>query len=102
MSYNEGTSKKYGWEPSWFGADDFGSELGQKVIEFQKELGITADGLVGPSTYRRIFAHREANIDDYEPAGENTGTTLADRQEMLVCSLITGMYVSARSHVPVS
>ena len=71
MSYNEGTSKKYGWEPSWFGADDFGPELDEKVVEFQKELGITADGLVGPSTYRRIFAHREANIDDYEPAGEN-------------------------------
>ena len=71
MSYNEDTSRKYGWEPSWFGADEFGPELDQKIIEFQKELGITADGLVGPSTYRRIFAHREANIDDYEPAGEN-------------------------------
>ena len=71
MSYNKDTSRKYGWEPSWFGADDFGPELDQKVKEFQKSLGITADGLVGPSTYRRIFAHREANIDDYEPSGEN-------------------------------
>jgi len=71
MSYNEGTSEKYGWEPSWFGADDFGHELVEKVKEFQRSLGITADGLVGPSTFRRIFAHREANIDDYEPAGEN-------------------------------
>ena len=71
MSYNEDTSKKYGWEPSWFGADDFGDELAEKVKEFQRSLGITADGLCGPSTYRRIFAHREANIDDYEPSGEN-------------------------------
>ena len=71
MSYNKDTSRKYGWEPSWFGADDFGPELDQKVKEFQRSLGITADGLVGPSTYRRIFAHREANIDDYEPSGEN-------------------------------
>ena len=71
MSYNEDTSKKYGWEPSWFGADDFGDELDEKVKEFQRSLGIAADGLVGPSTYRRIFAHREANIDDYEPTGEH-------------------------------
>ncbi len=71
MSYNEDTSKKYGWEPSWFGANNFGPELDQKVIKFQKELGITADGLVGPSTFRRVFSHREANIDDYQPAGEN-------------------------------
>ena len=71
MSYNEETSKKYGWEPSWFGSEDFGDELAEKVKEFQRDLRISADGLVGPSTYRRIFAHREANIDDYEPAGEN-------------------------------
>ena len=71
MSYNEDTSKKYGWEPSWFGAEDFGDELDEKVKEFQRSLGIAADGLVGPSTYRRIFAHREANIDDYEPTGEH-------------------------------
>ena len=46
MSYNKDTSRKYGWEPSWFGADDFGPELDQKVKEFQRSLGIKADGLV--------------------------------------------------------
>ena len=71
MSYNQGTSKRYGWEPSWFGAEDFGEELKEKVKIFQKEMGIMADGLGGPDTYRRIFAHREANIDDYEPNGEH-------------------------------
>jgi hypothetical protein len=71
MSYNKQTSEKYGWDPSWFGADDFGPELQEKVKLFQKSMGIGADGLVGPATFRRIFAHREATIDDYEPNGEH-------------------------------
>jgi hypothetical protein len=40
-------------------------------VQFQKSLGLEADGLCGPSTYRRIYTHREANIDDYEPKGEH-------------------------------
>ena len=71
MSYNKQTSEKYGWDPSWFDADDFGPELQEKVKLFQKSMGIGADGLVGPATFRRIFAHREASIDDYEPSGEH-------------------------------
>ena len=71
MSYNKQTSEKYGWDPSWFDADDFGPELQEKVKLFQKSMGIGADGLVGPATFRRIFAHREATIDDYEPNGEH-------------------------------
>ena len=71
MSYNKQTSEKYGWDPSWFDADDFGPELQEKVKLFQKSMGIGADGLVGPATFRRIFAHREASIDDYEPNGEH-------------------------------
>ena len=71
IKYNLNSSRRYGWKPDWFGADDFDEKLIEKIIEFQRNLGITADGLCGPSTYRRIFTDREANIEDYEPTGEH-------------------------------
>tara|TARA_R110002110_G_scaffold80703_2_gene210026 strand:- start:71 stop:952 length:882 start_codon:yes stop_codon:yes gene_type:complete len=71
IKYNLNSSRRYGWKPNWFGADDFDENLVKKIMEFQQSLGITADGLCGPSTYRRIFTDREANIDDYEPTGEH-------------------------------
>jgi len=71
IAYNIDSSEKYGWQPDWFGADDFDEELIEKVIEFQKSMGLSADGLVGPATHRRIFTERQANIDDYEPTGEH-------------------------------
>ena len=71
IKYNLNLSRRYGWKPNWFGADDFDENLVKKIMEFQQSLGITADGLCGPSTYRRIFTDREANIDDYEPTGEH-------------------------------
>ena len=71
IKYNINSSKRFGWKPNWFGATDFNEELVQKIIDFQKSLGIEADGLCGPSTYRRIYTEREANIDDYEPNGEH-------------------------------
>ena len=71
IKYNLNSSRRYGWKSDWFGADDFDEKLVEKIMEFQRSLGITADGLCGPSTYRRIFTEREANIDDYEPTGEH-------------------------------
>ena len=32
---------------------------------WQKSNGLTADGLVGPMTYRRIWTERDSNISDY-------------------------------------
>ena len=71
MSYNKQTSEKYGWDPSWFDADDFDLELQEKVKLFQKSMVLGPMVFVGPATFRRIFAHREATIDDYEPNGEH-------------------------------
>jgi hypothetical protein len=65
--YNEGSAAKLGWDPSWFGADDFDDDLVKKISLWQKKLGLKADGMCGPTTYRRIYAERESNIDDYIP-----------------------------------
>ena len=65
--YNIASSEKLGWKPEWFGVSEFDEVLIKKVIAFQKEHDLKADGLVGPTTYRRIYNEREAEIEDYKP-----------------------------------
>ena len=66
--YNEGSAAKLGWEPSWFGCDEFDEDLIAAIKRWQRKAGITADGLCGPGTYRRIWTERQADIHDYAPA----------------------------------
>ena len=58
--YNEASAQKLGWVPQWFGAQEFGDQLLKKVKEFQKEHGLSPDGLVGPVTFRRAYTELEA------------------------------------------
>ena len=64
--YNQDSARKYGWKPQWFGVDGFGKILELAIIDFQKEHGLEEDGLVGPTTYRRIFLVREEEISHWE------------------------------------
>ena len=63
--YNEASAKSLGWEPSWLGARNFDEALIRKIRAFQREHGLKADGLLGPSTFRRLEAQREAQ-QEYE------------------------------------
>lgn len=63
IEYNIKSSKKYGWQPGWFGAKHFDDNLLEKITSFQIESDIDADGLVGPTTYRRIYTDRTSNLD---------------------------------------
>lgn len=54
--YNQKSSKQLGWTPKWFGADVFDIKLIENIQAFQRGLELTPDGLVGPTTYRRIEA----------------------------------------------
>jgi len=58
--YNEAAAQKLGWEPFWFGAQEFDSKLVKAIQEYQKKNALTVDGLCGPTTYRRIFTERQA------------------------------------------
>lgn len=69
--YNNASSQKLGWEPSWFGCDEFDVNLVKAVQKWQRKNGLTADGLVGPMTYRRVWTEREAEISNYKPT-QNT------------------------------
>ena len=65
--YNESSASKLGWDPTWFGEKYFDDKLTRAIKKWQKENGITADGLCGPATFRRLWTERQADIDDYKP-----------------------------------
>lgn len=67
IKYNKNSAYKYGWSPKWFGHTEFDNILIEKIKKWQKSKKLTADGLCGPGTYRRILSERLNNIDDYEP-----------------------------------
>ena len=68
IRYNKRSAKKYGWEPSWFGATEFNSDLIENIKEFQELHDLKADGLCGPATYRRAYTNKLVYIDNTEDA----------------------------------
>tara|TARA_Y100001963_G_scaffold160093_1_gene267764 strand:- start:15291 stop:16232 length:942 start_codon:yes stop_codon:yes gene_type:complete len=65
--YNKSSADSLGWDPSWFGCNEFDLHLVKAVQKWQRENGLTGDGLVGPMTYRRVWTEREANISEHMP-----------------------------------
>lgn len=65
--YNEASAKKLGWDPSWFGCDEFDDNLIRSIKKWQRKNKIKADGLCGPATFRRVWTEREENISSYAP-----------------------------------
>lgn len=65
--YNKSSADSLEWDPSWFGESEFDNKLVSAITRWQKEKGLVADGLCGPSTYRRIWTERDAEIDEYRP-----------------------------------
>lgn len=62
-NYNKKSSKDLGWDPSWFGCEEINDELTEKIKEFQREMGIEADGMCGSSTFRRKFNERAEELE---------------------------------------
>jgi peptidoglycan hydrolase-like protein with peptidoglycan-binding domain len=65
--YNKSSATQLGWDPTWFGEKYYDDKLVRAIKKFQKQYGLTADGLCGPSTFRRIWTERQADIDDFRP-----------------------------------
>lgn len=70
IDYNIKSSRNLGWTPEWFGSNSFDLELISNITSFQNGLGLEADGLVGPSTYRRIEAQLLSE-EEYKPQRRN-------------------------------
>jgi len=67
IHYNKTTSDSWGWLPAWFKSEKFDKNLVDNIKKFQSNHGITADGMCGPATYRRIWTHRASQIPLLEP-----------------------------------
>lgn len=65
IEYNKKQAAKYGWDPSWFGCILFNEELVDAIKAFQINHGLTADGMCGPGTYRKLWTDREQYIDEH-------------------------------------
>jgi len=65
--YNESSAAKLGWDPTWFGEKYYDDKLVRAIKKWQKENGLSADGLCGPATFRRLWTERQADIDDHKP-----------------------------------
>jgi hypothetical protein len=65
--YNESSAAKLGWDPTWFGEKYYDDKLVRAIKKWQKEKGIPNDGLCGPTTFRRLWTERQADIDDHKP-----------------------------------
>ncbi|HIC51133.1 MAG TPA: hypothetical protein EYO96_00625 [Candidatus Marinimicrobia bacterium] len=63
--YNQASAAKLDWDSSWFSCEYNDEILVQEVRKWQKERGLSVDGLVGPMTYRRIWTERQLNISDW-------------------------------------
>ncbi|MBL96799.1 MAG: hypothetical protein CMF52_03200 [Legionellales bacterium] len=65
--YNEASAKKLGWEPSWFGEKYFDDKLTRAIKKWQRSRSISADGLCGPMTFRRLWTERQERkiVGDY-------------------------------------
>lgn len=64
IAYNKKTAKELGWSPNWFGSSVFDDSLIENIKKAQRDWGITDDGLVGPSTFRRIYTKKEAEAEN--------------------------------------
>tara|TARA_R110001583_G_scaffold12000_2_gene53508 strand:- start:18282 stop:19187 length:906 start_codon:yes stop_codon:yes gene_type:complete len=63
--YNKSSADSLDWDPMWFGVLHHDEDLVKAVRAWQKKAGLTADGLCGPGTYRRIWTERESSISSY-------------------------------------
>ncbi len=71
IRYNRKSLIKYKWSPFWFGGKQLDKRLIDLIVSFQKENHLTADGLVGPSTYRRILTFAESQDVTYKTKRTN-------------------------------
>ena len=60
ISFNKASAREFGWTPKWFDVPGFSWELIKAVKAWQRAHAMTADGLVGAVTFRRLVDDRRS------------------------------------------
>tara|TARA_R100000808_G_scaffold5977_1_gene17978 strand:+ start:6081 stop:6980 length:900 start_codon:yes stop_codon:yes gene_type:complete len=84
IRYNKRSAKKYGWDPTWFGATDYNSELIENIKEFQRLHDLKVDGLCGEMTHRRAYTNNLA----YASGVDDSMNTII-KQNRIICNGIS-------------
>ncbi len=74
------------WETTALASGDFDDEVDEAVRRFQRERGITVDGIVGPETFRRLEEARWRLGDrvlSYQPGHPFVGEDVLELQRQL-------------------
>lgn len=61
--FNKTSSEKLGWDPTWFGHNEFDDLLLEKIEKFQGEHKLKVDGLCGEQTYKIVYTERLAKVE---------------------------------------
>jgi hypothetical protein len=59
IKYNRASAFDFGWSPEWFGLhiEQFDQRLIEIIEEFQFANDLDPDGMIGPSTFRRLYTY---------------------------------------------
>jgi N-acetylmuramoyl-L-alanine amidase len=80
------TTEPSQWETTALASGDFDAEVEEAVRRFQRERGITVDGIVGPETFRRLEEARWRLGDrvlSYQPGHPFVGEDVLELQRQL-------------------
>ena len=74
IDYNERKALQYGWTPEWFDCTAFDAELIDAIYAFQREHGLSADGMCGPTTFRIKWTERDQEEESLQKVEQDDST----------------------------
>ena len=81
--YNEASAAKLGWDPTWFGEKYYDDKLVRAIKKWQRDRELTADGLCGPATFRRLWTERQSEIDEFKPSDSHYSNYIVFNNEFI-------------------
>lgn len=82
--YNRSSAKLLGWDPGWFGCDDFDDCLFKAIKAFQTKNSLKPDGLCGESTFKVIFNDRQHQLEAWQASVAKNELNLPKNENMIV------------------
>ena len=93
IAYNKHSALDFGWTPEWFGLhiEQFDQRLIEIIEEFQYENDLGVDGLIGESTFRRLYTYisqDQIDINNVDTAKENANIIFAGKEYPILWSKV--------------